>query len=268
MLKRDSILHLLVVLLLSIIVIPVTYATSAESAKVQQATKLYNDALIESDIEQKEYLLGKAYGLNPDDGNISFLYGKTLLMRKKEILAKEVFQRASRDPKFKSRVFNFLADHYFRQKNLISANIYLKKLVEIPEEDNYLNNYRLGEINGKDGLKYYEDSIKFYKRAYELRRFKDNKDILFQIAESYFYIGKYIETISYLKQYPHTNKNNQKAFKLLIKSYEQLEDKKEELAYHLNEYLKIWPYDREVLAVAHNAGIKTIRVGSSDKTAD
>ncbi len=263
MFVRDLFFYIFLCFIVGLIFQPGGFALDTLDTKAEKAKKFYNDALMESDLSQKESLLKKAHDLNPADGKISFLFAKTLLKRKKDFEAKRVFDKASQDPKLKVRVYRYLGEYYYRKKDYFNANFYYKKLVALNKtEDSYLNNYRLGEINGKK-LNNYRGAIKYYLKAYDLRRFKDNHDILLLIAENYYQLNEYKEAIKFLKRYPHTNRNNQKAYKLLISSYEKSNNKKE-LEHHLSKYLKVWPYDRWAHRVAKKSGIKSVDVGSSD----
>ncbi|MDH4127770.1 MAG: hypothetical protein OEV44_03380 [Spirochaetota bacterium] len=236
---------ILLVLIIILFVSPLFSGIKIVGTKVNSdvASILYAQALTESNLHQREYLLQLAYSLNPSDDKISFLLGKTLIINNNNKLAKVILHKLAENPELKGRIFKYLGEYYYQKRDFLNANNYYKKLIEVGEENNFLNNYRLGEINGKDGLKYYYESNKYYLKAYELRKYKDDDDILFFVANNYYNLKKYNETINYLKMYPHTNGNNQKAFKLLIKAHYRLRNKAE-LTTQVNKYLKIWPKSR------------------------
>ena len=209
---------------------------------------LYTHALTETDLNHKEHILKLAYKLNPEDEKISFLLGKTLIINNNNKLGQNILHELSENSELKGRIFKFLGDNYYYKKDFKSANFYYKKLTEVDEEDNYLYNYRLGEINGKEGLKNFEESNKYYLRAYNLRKYKDDEDILYYIADNFYNLKQYNNTLKYLKMYPYTNGNNQKAFKLLIRAYYRLKNK-DELNSNIKKYLKIWPQNKWIRRV-------------------
>ncbi|HEO64688.1 MAG TPA: hypothetical protein ENI73_02355 [Spirochaetes bacterium] len=210
----------------------------------EKASQLYYNALFESNTLRKKSLLLQAHKLNPRDARISFHLGKLLfqLNHKKEGFL--YLKMAFRNPKYKPSILKYLGEYYLNQKNYKKANHYLRKLIRSRKrENNYLNNYTLGQINSHLGLKKYKASNKYYLKAYKIRRYKKNKDLLLLIAENYYYQANYQKAHDYLKSYPHTNKNNQKAFRLLIKTLYKSK-KRRELNDSIIRYLKIWPKDR------------------------
>lgn len=222
----------------------------------KEAVSLYHAALIESNTAKKEKLLAKALKLQPTDSKIAFLYGKTLFKLKKTDAGVKAFNIAKKDPKIKYRIYRFIGEYFYYKKNFTQANVYFKKLIKTKSQDNYLNNYRLGEINGHRGLRNYDDSIKYFAKAYKLRKYKLNKDLLWSIAQNYYHLDNYKKTIEYLENYPHSNKNNKAAFKMLIISYDKT-NSADKLKSNIVSYLKTWPYDEWALFLAKSKNIPT-----------
>ncbi len=210
----------------------------------EKASKLYYDALFESHFTRKRSLLVQAHKLNPRDARISFHLGKLLIQSNSKKEGSKYLKMAFRNPKYRPSILKYLSEYYFTKKNYKKANHYLKRLIRSnKKENNYLNNYTLGQINSHEGLKKYKTSNKHYLKAYKQRKYKKNKDILLLVAENYYHQANYKKALKYLKSYPHTNKNNQKAFRLLIKSYYKSRNRGE-LKDSIIRYLKVWPKDR------------------------
>ncbi|GMT48505.1 MAG: hypothetical protein IEMM0008_0044 [bacterium] len=210
----------------------------------EKASKLYYDALFESHSTRKKSLLIQAHKLNPLDARISFHLGKLLIQSNNKKEGSKYLKMAFRNPKYRPSILRYLGEYYLSQKNYKKANHYLKRLIRSNRrENNYLNNYILGQINSRTGLKKYKASNKYYLKAYKIRKYKKNKDILLLVAENYYYQANYKKVLEYLKYYPHTNKNNRRAFRLLIKSHYKSRNRKE-LNESIAKYLKVWPKDR------------------------
>ncbi|MDH5682622.1 MAG: hypothetical protein OEZ36_13610 [Spirochaetota bacterium] len=214
-----------------------------DKQKKKLASRYYHKALIESNAIRKTMYLRESYKLNPKDKQVAFLFGKVLIAQKKYSEGKEVLLKLSKKRRFRSKVYLYLGDHYFYNKNMVEANYYYKKVSRKKRKSDYLVNYRLGYINGQYGLKNYKRSNRYYLNAYKLRQLKGDHDILLEVAENYYFMGKYKSSLKYLNEYPHANKNDQKAFRLLILNH--LQRKNEKIALEkIKTYRKIWPNDR------------------------
>ncbi|MDH5680072.1 MAG: hypothetical protein OEZ36_00675 [Spirochaetota bacterium] len=220
-----------------------SHAKTYDKQKRKLASKYYHKALIESNSNRKTMYLRESYKLNPKDRQVAYLYGKTLIGQKNYREGKDILLKLSKKRSFRSKVYLFLGDHYFQSKNMVEANFYYKRVSKKKKKKDYLVNYRLGLINGQNGLKNYKKSNRYYLTAYKLRQLKGDHDILLKVAENYYFMGKYKSSIKYLNTYPHTNKNDQKAFRLLILNHLKQKDEKI-VVKKIRTYRRIWPNDR------------------------
>ncbi len=234
-------------ILLSITLVYITgisfHIAYAKNKNIKKANHFYHIAITETSLLQKEYFLKKAHSLNPSDSKISFQLGRTLFLRKKISEGEKYLLLAANNKNYSHQAYKFLGEYFYEVNNLPKADKYLRILVKHHSEDNYLNNLLLGKINTHDGLKNYKDSNIFFSKAYSLRLQKNDYELLYYQAENYYYLNDFPNAIHYLSLYPHSNKNNQSAFRLLILSFKK-SNQIDKLRQTIIEYRKVWPRDQ------------------------
>ena len=189
----------------------------------------------------------------PENYEVVFKLGKVYLSDAKDNEGLELMDKVinSGNKDLQLRAYKCIYKHYNpsteTSKDLVNSDRWLRKITEL--EPNFLNYYNLGIINGPQGLKNINDSISFFKKAYELKN--TQKIVLFYIAENYFMLKDYASALSYIKKYPNANKNHQNAFKLFVTTYYLYSKQDSRISgnalFKCEEYLKTWPNDNEVV---------------------
>ena len=208
----------------------------------------YNKAISVISKSYKEVLLKESISLCPTNYDAYVELINLYLSENKEQHALKVANRVLpyADANTRLRIYKSFYRYYYVTKidnpDIKKAAYWLSKIVTI--EDNFLNNYYLGRLNGPRGLKRYRLSISYYLKA--LAKRPNQLDIYYKIAENYFYLKQYNKTIEYLLKYPST-KSKRSAFRMLVISLFKVNSPQAiEVA---NEYLENWPYDNYVISL-------------------
>ena len=196
--KYPNIMIKLLILIISLLLLSINIAFS-NNLEDESSEYYITNARLSNNLQEKSKYLRIACEIDKKNFTAFFELGKVLLdLKNKEGLKFLYLAQQSTSKRLQKNIYNTLFNYYYYDlpnRDLINSNILLKKILKF--DDNYKNNFILAELNSIKGLKDYSNSIYFFLKA--LDKTKEKNIIYYYLAENYYYLKDFSNTIEWLK---------------------------------------------------------------------